>query len=90
MAGHQPQLFHPGVWYKNFVLEQLAAEHGGTAINLVIDSDAMRTAAIRVPTGSLSDPRIESIAYGANGRPIEHYRAVHRCKNSRLHVQTTT
>lgn len=34
--------------------------------------------------------RIESIAYGANGRPIEHYRAVHRCKNSRLHVQTTT
>ena len=20
LAGHQPQLFHPGVWYKNFVL----------------------------------------------------------------------
>ena len=34
--------------------------------------------------------RIESIAYGANGRPIEHYRALHRCRNSRLHVQTTT
>ncbi|WP_093111755.1 GntR family transcriptional regulator [Variovorax sp. CF079] len=33
--------------------------------------------------------RIESIAYGANGRPLEHYRALHRCKTSRLHVQTT-
>lgn len=34
--------------------------------------------------------RIESIAYGLNGRPLEHYRALHRCKSSRLHVQTTT
>lgn len=34
--------------------------------------------------------RIESIAYGANGRPIEYYRALHRCRTSRLHVQTTT
>lgn len=34
--------------------------------------------------------RIESIAYGANGRPLEYYRALHRCKSSRLHVQTTT
>ena len=34
--------------------------------------------------------RIESIAYGANGRPVEHYRALHRCQSSRLHVKTTT
>lgn len=34
--------------------------------------------------------RIESIAYGVNGRPLEYYRALHRCKSSRLHVQTTT
>lgn len=33
--------------------------------------------------------RIESIAYGANGRPVEYYRALHRCEASRLHVQTT-
>ncbi|MCW5221350.1 GntR family transcriptional regulator [Verminephrobacter aporrectodeae subsp. tuberculatae] len=33
--------------------------------------------------------RIESIAYGANGRALEHYRALHRCQSSRLHVQTT-
>lgn len=34
--------------------------------------------------------RIESIAYGPNGRPLEHYRALHRCRSSRLHVKTTT
>lgn len=34
--------------------------------------------------------RIESIAYGANGRALEHYRALHRCRSSRLHVKTTT
>lgn len=34
--------------------------------------------------------RIESLAYSATGRPLEHYRALHRCKTSRLHVKTTT
>lgn len=33
--------------------------------------------------------RIESIAYGANGRPVEYYQALHRCQSSRLHVKTT-
>ena len=34
--------------------------------------------------------RIESLAYGPTGRPLEHYLALHRCKASRLHVKTTT
>jgi hypothetical protein len=63
LAGHQPQLFHPGVWYKNFVLGGLAADHGGAAVNLLIDSDAMRSAAIRVPTGSVQEPHLQSIAF---------------------------
>jgi GntR family transcriptional regulator len=33
--------------------------------------------------------RIESIAYGSNGRALEHYLALHRCRTSRLHVQTS-
>lgn len=32
--------------------------------------------------------RIESIAYAANGRAIEHYMALHRCQSTRLHVRT--
>ena len=62
LAGHQPQLFHPGVWFKNFVLSSLAESQGATAVNLVIDSDTIKTAAVRVPTGSVQSPLVESIA----------------------------
>src|SRR5262245_28233848 len=63
LSGHQPQLFHPGVWYKNFVLGQLAREVGGIGIHLLIDSDLCRTASIRVPAGSVDEPRIESVEF---------------------------
>jgi hypothetical protein len=63
LTGHQPELFHPGVWLKNFFAARLAASCGGTAINLIVDSDLCRSPAIRVPGGSDSDLRFESIAY---------------------------
>jgi hypothetical protein len=49
MAGHQPELFHPGVWLKNFALHGLARQHGGTAVNLLVDNDTVKTTAVRVP-----------------------------------------
>ena len=52
LSGHQPQLFHAGVWYKNFVLGDVAEEVGGAAVHLLIDSDLCRAASIRVPTGT--------------------------------------
>lgn len=58
LAGHQPQLFHPGVWYKNFALSRLARQCGGTAVNLAIDSDTIKSAAVRVPGGSALAPRV--------------------------------
>ncbi|HTU25977.1 MAG TPA: hypothetical protein VMF30_11300, partial [Pirellulales bacterium] len=61
VAGHQPQLFHPGVWYKNFLLSALASRHGGTAVNLVIDSDTIKSVAVRVPGGTALEPLIESV-----------------------------
>ena len=39
LAGHQPELFHPGVWVKNFALNGLARRHGATPLNLVVDND---------------------------------------------------
>jgi hypothetical protein len=61
LSGHQPQLIHPGVWYKNFLLGQLAQRIGGLGIHLLIDSDLCRSASIRVPTGTPDEPRIESV-----------------------------
>jgi hypothetical protein len=49
LAGHQPDLFHPGVWIKNFALCGLAKSFGATPLNLIVDSDAAKNTSIRVP-----------------------------------------
>ncbi|MGB1708240.1 MAG: hypothetical protein ACPHF4_10485, partial [Rubripirellula sp.] len=50
MAGHQPVLFHPGVWFKNFALSHVAQQTGALAINLVVDNDVASGCSIRIPT----------------------------------------
>jgi hypothetical protein len=57
MAGHQPQLFHPGVWFKNFALDALARQHAGLGVNLVVDNDTMKSSALWVPGGSVGRPQ---------------------------------
>jgi hypothetical protein len=52
MTGHQPELFHPGVWYKNFVLSDFARSARATAVNLLIDHDLCRSLSLRVPEHS--------------------------------------
>jgi len=63
LAGHQPELFHPGVWFKNFALGALARRHGAAAVNLVIDSDTMKSTVLPTPGGSLDDPRREAVLF---------------------------
>lgn len=61
LAGHQPQLFHPGVWFKNFALDWLARRFQAVAVNLLVDSDTIKSNAIRVPGGSPQDPHAVSV-----------------------------
>lgn len=49
LAGHQPELFHPGVWVKNFALQGLARAQGGVALNLVVDNDIVKSTQLRLP-----------------------------------------
>jgi hypothetical protein len=63
LAGHQPEMFHPGVWLKNFVLDRLARENGGVAVNLVIDSDTIKSSSLRVPGGSTAEPTAEAVPF---------------------------
>jgi hypothetical protein len=70
LAGHQPELFHPGVWYKNFVLGHIGQRHGAAAVNLVIDSDTLRAPSIRVPGGTKQSPEVMAIAYDAPGDEV--------------------
>ena len=63
LAGHQPQMFHPGVWFKNFALGELARRHHATAVNLIVDNDVLSDASLRVPGGSVSEPRAVPIPF---------------------------
>ncbi|MCX8006806.1 MAG: DUF4164 domain-containing protein [Coriobacteriia bacterium] len=49
MTGHQPDLFHPGVWAKHFAVDGFAHCEGRVALDLVVDSDEARKVSLHVP-----------------------------------------
>jgi hypothetical protein len=49
VTGHQPELYHPGVWVKDFWLQRLGEETGAAAIDLVVDSDGFDTVEVHSP-----------------------------------------
>jgi len=51
VTGHQPELFHPGVWIKSFATAQFARSVDGLPIHVIIDNDTIKASAIRVPAG---------------------------------------
>jgi hypothetical protein len=65
IAGHQPELAHPGVWVKNFALCGLAKKLGGTGLHLVVDNDTVKSTALRFPVIVGRGPRayIQALAF---------------------------
>ena len=63
VSGHQPELFHVGVWAKNFTLSGVARRFQSTAINLVIDNDTLNTTALRIPAGTRERLRIDRVLF---------------------------
>ena len=63
LAGHQPQLFHAGVWFKNFALSTLGQAHGAWAVNLLVDNDIHRMPSLRVPTGTRDNRQIRVLPF---------------------------
>lgn len=61
LSGHQPELFHPGVWFKNFLLSSLARRMQATPVNLIVDNDTVSNASIRVLRGRDEQARIETV-----------------------------
>lgn len=49
LTGHQPELYHPGVWVKDFLAQRFADERGATAIDVVVDTDVAGTLDFRMP-----------------------------------------
>lgn len=74
VSGHQPILFHPGVWVKNFVTAKLASSCG-IGINLVVDNDTLSATSIRVPTGTGDSPRMDLVPFD-DPRPTQPWEEV--------------
>ena len=66
LTGHQPEMFHPGVWVKNFALNGLARRVAGIPLNLIVDHDTMKSANIALPTWDEWKPtsvRLDHVAF---------------------------
>lgn len=65
LTGHQPELFHPGVWLKNFVAARLAQAVGGVAVNIVIDNDRPKDLSVPILGGTQAEPVLARIPVDA-------------------------
>ncbi len=63
VSGHQPELFHPGVWIKNFAASKIALQCGAVSLNLIIDNDIAASRRIRVPAGTRERPTLQSVEF---------------------------
>ena len=70
LSGHQPNLIHPGVWFKNFLISRLARDENAIPINLLIDNDTAESGSIQVPSGDSQSPKLVSIPYAAWDEPL--------------------
>lgn len=60
-TGHQPELFHPGVWAKNFIAGGMGAALGNPSLNVVIDTDSPKEMGIRLPDLAVTEQPRRSI-----------------------------
>lgn len=57
-TGHQPELFHPGVWAKNFALNGLARRLNALPLNLIADNDTMKSAHSLAPVWDIDPAKV--------------------------------
>jgi hypothetical protein len=70
LTGHQPQMVHPGVWFKNFALDAMARQGQATAVHLIIDSDVMTVPSIAVPGGTVASPVVAMLPFDRTTSPL--------------------
>lgn len=65
LTGHQPALYHPGVWVKNLLIGKVARQTSGLSLNLIVDNDLVSSTSIRVPQGTRSAPSLIEVDFDA-------------------------
>ncbi|MCE5203574.1 MAG: hypothetical protein LLG24_05105, partial [Actinomycetia bacterium] len=61
VTGHQPELYHPGVWVKCFLAQRFSDETGAAALDIVVDSDTFDKVALETPCLKRGVGRCESV-----------------------------
>lgn len=62
-TGHQPELFHPGVWAKNIAADAIARPWKTAAWNLVVDNDLQGRSSVTIPAGTRDEPRLVELPF---------------------------
>jgi hypothetical protein len=65
VTGHQPEMFHPGVWIKSAAASAVARRVGGASLNLSVDNDAPKRLAVRVPLRSHDGLSTREVSFDA-------------------------
>ena len=63
LGGHQPALFHPGVWAKNFAQGWLAQQSNAVSLNLIVDNDLISLPGIKLPAGTPAAPSTDRVLF---------------------------
>jgi hypothetical protein len=76
VTGHQPELFHPGVWVKAFAAAGIAGAYQGVALNLIVDNDIPKSTSIQVPSIDQNGLRVARVEFDRweNDTPYEDLR----------------
>ena len=72
LTGHQPELFHAGVWIKSFAADAIAQSTGGTGVHVLIDNDVVGRTDVAVPHQDAGSIRLQQIPLDAATEPMPH------------------
>src|SRR3989304_6843109 len=65
-TGHEPILYHPGVWIKNHLAHYLVKKLGGISVNMIVDNDACNMGFMYVPILSEILASVGKVAFVKN------------------------
>ena len=65
-TGHEPILYHPGIWIKNHLAHYLVKKLGGISVNMIVDNDACNMGFMYVPILSEKSASVGKVALVRN------------------------
>src|SRR3972149_3540387 len=65
-TGHEPILYHPGIWIKNHLAHYLVKKLGGISVNMIVDNDACNMGFMYVPILSEISTSVGKVAFVKN------------------------